>query len=211
MFKRFFVVIVACSLGTSQLQAQPVLVNAPTPGSQTITFNALPAQTPISNQFAALGVNVLSSCLLTDPGFSDLFNGDPMQVTNLDPNGLDCAGGTSYASATFVFDRQISYFGLLGIADNQILLMEVNGVVSRFVMPNSGTATFIGFEDTRFFDRVTVMADQSGAFALDDVSYFFVTPEPSSFLFLLIGVIGVLTSAPLVNRSGRRVPSPSQS
>jgi hypothetical protein len=211
MFKRLFVAIVACSLGTSPLRAQPVLVNAPKPGSQTITFNSLPANTPISSQFAALGVNVLSSCLLTDSGSADLFNGDPMQVTNLDPNGLDCAGGTSYASATFVFDRQISYFGLLGIADNQILLMEVNGVVSRFVMPSSGTATFIGFEDATFFDRVTVMADQSGAFALDDVSYFYVTPEPSSLAFVFLGVIGVLTAAARINRRGRPAPSPSRS
>lgn len=178
---------------SSTAVAQPVAVGAPVAGSTVITFNAIPAFTSLSNQFAGLGVSIASSCVMTRDDYNAAFGGDPIQVANFDQNGLDCAGGASYPNVTFNFASTINYFGLKGISNGTITLTNSNGSMGVSAPPLN--ATFIGFTDATGFNSVTISADHGGAFAIDDVSFASTVPEPSSVALVAVGMLAVAAAA----------------
>ena len=179
---------------SSTAVAQPVIVGAPVAGSTVITFNAIPAFTSLSNQFAGLGVSIASSCVMTDNRSTSAFGGDPIQVTNFDQDFLDCAGGSlSYPNVTFNFASTINYFGLKGISGGTLSLTNANGSIGVFT--GSSNATFVGFTDATGFNSVTISANDNGAFAIDDVSFTSTVPEPSSVALVAAGMLAVAAAA----------------
>ena len=186
--------VVAVFSLSSTAVAQPVVVGAPVAGSTVINFNAIPAFTSLSNQFAGLGVSIVSSCVMTSNYYPTYFGGDPIQVTNFDRNGTDCAGGGSYPNVTFNFASTINYFGLNGISNGNITLTNANGSISVYA-PVQNPANFVGFTDATGFNSVTISADLNNAFAIDDVSFTSTVPEPSSVALVAVGMLAVGAAA----------------
>jgi hypothetical protein len=180
---------------SSSAAAQPVAVAGPVSGSSVINFNSISDFTSLSNQFAGLGVSIVSSCFMTNNNFAGDFGGDPMQATNFDQHAEDCAGGSNYfPSVTFNFSSTIGYFGLNGISNGNITLTNANGFVSGFSsVPNP--ANFVGFTDATGFNSVTITADVNNAFAIDDVSFTSTVPEPSSIALVAAGMLAVAAAA----------------
>jgi hypothetical protein len=172
-------------------KAQPVNVGAPAAGATVIDFNSLTAGTSITNQYSGLGVTVSSSCFMANNAYSSYFGGDPMQATNFDLNGADCANGTAYPNVTFTFSTTQSYFGLMGLSNGNIYLTDANGTVSGNTNIGSVGAQFVGFTDAAGFTSVTLTADGNNAFAVDDVSFTTSAPEPSSAALFATGIFAM--------------------
>lgn len=181
----------------STAEAQPVQVLAPLPGSTTIDFNSLAAYTPITNQYSGLGVTVSSSCFMSNPEYAGSFADDLMHASNYDQAGSDCQGVFGpLPTVTFNFASPINYFGLYGMANNNIItLTDANGSIS--VVVSNFTATFVGFTDITGGSWVTISGAVDGAFVIDDVSFSGLTaiPEPASIALLATGLVGVFGAA----------------
>lgn len=181
----------------STADAQLVRVNGPISNATKITFNALAANTPISNQFASQGLTISSSCFRAQTYYSaSLYGGDPVQAANSDANGLDCHEHSAYPTVTFNFSSMINYFGFIGASYSNIKLTDNNGNISIYAPPIPG-GTFVGFIDADGFNTVTVSAlgnQPNSALAIDDVTFgvqVVATPEPASAALLLTGFVAI--------------------
>lgn len=190
------VAVAAAFAVTSSASAQPVTVAGPVSGSSVIDFNSIGAFTSLSNQFAGLGVSIVSSCFVTNNLFASSFGNDLMQAANFDANRADCAGGSSYPNVTFNFASTINYFGLNGISNGIIFLTNANGSIAG-AAPNQNPANFVGFTDATGFNSVTISADVNNAFAIDNVSFspMSTVPEPSSIALVAVGMLAVSAAA----------------
>jgi len=185
-------------LPTQRLGAQPVALNTVPLGSYVIDFNALSTTTPITNQFAAVGLTVSGGLCANSFYRNAMFGGDLMQASNF-LNGPVCtAPNAPYPAVTFTFAQPIDYFGLLGgangLADGLRFTTERGSVLTPPLMPN---VAFVGIEDQLPFTAVTVSATGNGAFTMDNLTYRPVTtvPEPASALLTALGLCSLAVSA----------------
>lgn len=193
---------VAISLGapTAEAQLSAAALGAFAPGPAQVTFTGVPYNTEMNG--ATVG-GVLFSYSLGDGG---IFIGSGPSTTNsLEPEDLE-SGTFNTGILTLTLPSFTNLFGygyaLLGTGTilNGTTITAFNGAVNLGSLSFDAIPDplfpggFAGVQSTTAFNRLelTFNSTEASAFAIDNIRFDTVVPEPSSFVLVAIGFGGVM-------------------
>jgi hypothetical protein len=180
--------------------AAPILVpQAAFDGSETlITFAGIGDESPIDNQYAALGLS-WTGAEFGMTNFPDLTrfpsNGGGVIASSY-RYSTSTVGGSMVATFSTPVTR-VGFFAETNTVDAVVLtVFSGNTQTGSFVIPNLTelAADFIGVQDIAGFDRITIEAqfNDNGFLAIDDFRFATVAvPEPASMTLLGMALAGL--------------------